>query len=361
MVAAVDLASSYRGKTVLVTGDTGFKGSWLAIWLLQLGADVIGYALPPASAGDNYVTCGLAGKITHIDGDVRDHEKLAAAIARHRPDIVFHLAAQALVLESYNDPRVTFETNIMGTVNLLEAVRRAASVRAAVIVTSDKCYDNRDWVWGYRESDAMGGADPYSASKGAAELVTASLRRSFFAGAGAAAIASARAGNVIGGGDWAAHRIVPDCMRALAAGTPIAIRNPRAVRPWQHVLDALHGYLLLGVRLVDGGGAFASGWNFGPTQRTMVPVLGLVEAVIRAWGSGTIRVEDDPRPGAHEAHFLHLDISRACNELGWRPVLSLEQMIATTVEGYRAELAGHGDVFHHRVAQIRAFEDLAHG
>jgi len=362
MVTRVDLANSYRGKTVLVTGDTGFKGSWLASWLLELGANVIGYALPPQSAHDNYVVSGLADKIVHVDGDVRDHDKLAEVLSRSQPDIVFHLAAQSLVLESYKAPRETFDTNIMGTVNLLEAVRRAQAVRAVVIVTSDKCYENQDWVWGYRESDPMGGHDPYSASKGAAELVTSSLRRSFFTGPGAAAIASVRAGNVIGGGDWATHRIVPDCMRALAAGRPVVLRNPKAVRPWQHVLDALHGYLQLGARLFSDGNAFASGWNFGPSQRTMVSVRSLVESVIAAWGSGTFVVDSAPTQAKpDEARFLHLDISKATNQLGWRPVLELGPMVALTVEGYRAELTGQRDVFSHRVSQIRAFEELAHG
>jgi len=361
MVGTADVGG-YRGKTVLVTGDTGFKGSWLAVWLLQLGARVVGYALPPASPRDNYLLCGLADRITHIDGDIRDYGKLAAAIASHKPDVVFHLAAQPLVLESYREPRETFEVNVMGTVNVLEAARHVPSVRAVVIVTSDKCYENQAWVWGYRESDAMGGHDPYSASKGAAELAAASMRRSFFGGGSAAAIATARAGNVIGAGDWAAHRIVPDCIRSLAAGEPIVIRHPKAVRPWQHVLDALHGYLQLGVRLVSDGAtsAFASGWNFGPTQQTMLPVVGLVDAVIAAWGSGSFRIDRDPN-APDEARFLHLDISKALNQLGWRPVLGLEAMVALTVDGYRAELAETGDVFDHRVAQIQAFEAAAHG
>jgi CDP-glucose 4,6-dehydratase len=361
-MVSTDLATSYRGKTVLVTGDTGFKGSWLATWLLELGARVIGYALPPTSPRDNYVVSGLAERITHLDGDVRDHDLLAQAIAEHRPDAVFHLAAQPLVLESYKDPRATFETNVMGTVNVLEAVRHVPSVRAVVIVTSDKCYENQTWIWGYRETDAMGGHDPYSASKGAAELITQSMRRSFFTGAGAAAIATVRAGNVIGAGDWALHRIVPDCVRSLAAGEPIVIRHPKAVRPWQHVLDALHGYLQLGARLASDGAAspFASGWNFGPTQQTMVPVVGLVDAFIAAWGSGNFRIDRDPN-APDEARFLHLDISKALNLLGWRPALGLEDMVAFTVEGYRAELAQTGGVFDHRVAQIRAFEDVARG
>lgn len=357
----VELAAYYRGKRVLVTGDTGFKGSWLVTWLLHLGADVVGYALPPEGAQDNYVRCGLAQRITHLDADVRDYARLASVVAEHRPDVVFHLAAQALVLESYRTPRETFDTNIMGTVNLLEAVRHVRTVAAVVVVTSDKCYENQDWVWGYRETDPMGGHDPYSASKGAAEIVTAAMRRSFFGSAGAAAVASARAGNVIGAGDWAANRIVPDCMRALFGGEAIAVRNPHAVRPWQHVLDALHGYLQLGARIAADR-TLASGWNFGPPQNLVVPVQTLVDAVLARWGSGSA-VPPPPAdaPAPKEARLLHLDISKARSELGWRPTLDLDQVVAMTVEGYRAERDAAADLFAHRSAQVRAFEELARG
>lgn len=354
-LVGVDLTASYHGKTVLVTGDTGFKGSWLASWLMHLGANVVGFALPAPRASDNFVRCALAVRITHIDGDVRDHERVAAVIRKHQPAVVFHLAAQSLVLESFASPRETFETNIMGTVNVLEAVRAEPSVRAVVIVTSDKCYAQVGGTSAFRENDAMGGHDPYSASKGAAELVTAAMRQSFFLTG--AAIASARAGNVIGGGDWAANRIVPDCIRSLQAGEPIVVRNPGAVRPWQHVLDALHGYLLLGARLLTDGARHASGWNFGPADASTIPVHQLVDAMIAAWGSGSHRTET---AGTHvEAHRLELDITKAREQLGWRPVLDFPRAIALTVDGYRAETTR--DVLAHRFDQIRAFEALARG
>ncbi|MDB4960913.1 MAG: CDP-glucose 4,6-dehydratase, partial [Myxococcales bacterium] len=259
------LVASYRGKRILLTGDTGFKGSWLATWLLHYGADVIGFALPPTASTDNYVVSGLATRYEHIDGDVRDHARLARLIAERQPEIVFHLAAQSLVLEGYAAPRETFDTNIMGTINVLDAARTSASVRAVIVVSSDKCYAGHHEVAAYRETDPMGGLDPYSASKGAAELAVAAMRHSYFRGESTAAVATARAGNVIGGGDWAKHRIVPDSIRALRDGVPITVRNPLAVRPWQHVLDALHGYLVLGARLLTDRDRFASGWNFGPT------------------------------------------------------------------------------------------------
>lgn len=351
----MSLDQAYRGKTIFVTGDTGFKGSWLVMWLLELGAKVVGYAHAPASLRDNFVTCGLAERIRHVDGDVRDYARLAAALAECEAEVVFHLAAQAIVLESYSDPRTTFETNVMGVVNLLEAVRFTPSVRAVVVVTSDKCYENQEWDWGYRESDRLGGKDPYSASKGAAELAVASMRRSFFMDDGCASIATVRAGNVVGGGDWAPHRIVPDCVRALRAREPIVIRNPGAVRPWQHVLDALHGYLRLGARLCVDGARLASGWNFGPLPGAMVSVRELVEAMIAAWGEGSYHVEGDRTTRPEEARFLHLDISKARNQLDWCPLLSFSQTISMTVEGYRAESSDATSLYEHRTEQIRMF------
>ncbi len=352
----MDLAQTYSGKRVLVTGDTGFKGSWLAIWLLHQGAEVIGLALPPASPRDNFVTCELAGRITHVDADVREYGQVAEVFERYRPEMVFHLAAQSLVRESYRSPRETFATNVMGTVNVLDAARHTESVRVVVVVTSDKCYENQDWTRGYRETDVIGGKDPYSASKGAAELITASMRRSFFDGR--AAVGTARAGNVIGGGDWAVDRIVPDCIRALVAGEPITVRNPSSVRPWQHVLDALHGYLHLGARLWVDGTAFASGWNFGPAEHAAVPVQQLVEDLIARWGSGTYQIQPDGRQ-LEEARFLYLDITKARDQLGWRPVLEHEHSVALTIEGYRADRGDPGALFAHRIAQIRDFEERA--
>jgi CDP-glucose 4,6-dehydratase len=354
----VDLASIYRGKTVLVTGDTGFKGSWLAIWLVELGAKVIGYALPPTSPRDNFVACGLAQAIEHVDGDVRNYDQLAAVITKHQPEIVFHLAAQAIVLESYKDPRATFDTNVMGVVNVLEAVRHTPSVRAVVVVTSDKCYENHDLDRGFLETDPLGGHDPYSGSKGAAEIAAASMRRSFFDAEGTAAIATARAGNVIGGGDWAPHRIIPDCIRALLAGEPVVIRNPAAVRPWQHVLDALHGYLVLGARLITDGKRYAGGWNFGPLARSTVPVRELVDALIVAWGEGTAKLDASAAAKPAEARFLHLDSAKAVSELVWSPRLALPQALSMTVEGYRAE-RDTASVYVHRVGQIRTFHGLS--
>ena len=243
----------YKGKTVLVTGDTGFKGSWLVIWLLNLGADVVGYALNPKTEKDNYVICNLSDKITHIDGDIRDYQTVLKVFSKYEPEIVFHLAAQPLVLDSYKDPLYTYSTNVMGTVNFFEAVRHTPSVKVAINITSDKCYENREWVYGYREVDQVGGKDPYSASKGASEIITSSYLRSFFNQDNTAHIAPVRAGNVIGGGDWADHRIFPDCMRALLNDKPIVIRDPEAVRPWQHVLEPLSGYLSLGSLLYTEG------------------------------------------------------------------------------------------------------------
>jgi CDP-glucose 4,6-dehydratase len=351
-----DLASLYSGKTVLVTGDTGFKGSWLAIWLRELGANVIGYALPAASPHDNFVACRVADRITHIDGDVRDYDQLAAVLAKHTPDFVFHLAAQAIVLDSYKDPRGTFETNVMGVVNLLEAVRHVPSVRAVVVVTSDKCYENVGLERAYVGSDPLGGRDPYSGSKGAAEIAVSSMRRSFFEAPGAPAVATARAGNVIGGGDWAPYRIIPDCIRALRGGEPIVIRNPAAVRPWQHVLDALHGYLQLGARLYVEGQPFTGGWNFGPLAATSVPVRELVDALVSAWGEGSYKLVTDAGAPV-EARYLHLESTKAQTELSWTPRLTLSATVTMTVDGYRAERDSSG-VYEHRVLQIRSFQEL---
>jgi CDP-glucose 4,6-dehydratase len=351
----VDLGDVYRGRRVLITGDTGFKGSWLAIWLRELGAQVSGLALPPASARDNFVVCGLADKIDHHDVDVRDGDGVAAAIARARPDVVFHLAARSLVLESYRDPRGTFETNIMGTVNVLEGIRATQGVSAAIIVTSDKCYAPTSDAIAHRESDAMGGRDPYSASKGAAEIVTAAMRASYFAAPGTAAIATVRAGNVIGGGDWAADRIVPDCIRALRAGDEIVVRKPSAVRPWQYVLDALRGYLELGARLAAGERALATSWNMGPQVGSVVAVRELVETLLARWGSGSYRTEVDPAAGV-ETERLLLDSTKARCELGWEPLVDFAKTIDLTVAGYRVEDAS---AYAHRVAQIHDIQEMA--
>ena len=270
--------SVYKDKTVLVTGDTGFKGSWLAIWLKELGANVIGYSLNPGAEEDNYVVCGLARKITHIDGDIRDQHSLKSVFDEYKPDIIFHLAAQSLVLESYNDPVETYSTNVMGTVNILEVIRHIDSVRAVVVVTTDKCYENRECDYGYRETDRLGGKDPYSASKAACEIVINSYLQSFFNLENTVSVASARAGNIIGGGDWAENRIIPDCIRSLRKDEPIIVRNPQSVRPWQYILEPLSGYLKLGACLYKDGKEYSGAWNFGP--KDTITVKGLVEEVI---------------------------------------------------------------------------------
>lgn len=329
----------WSGKRVFVTGQTGFKGSWLAFWLTHLGADVTGYSLAPPTEPNLFEIAGIDGLIDHEEADVRDAERLKKSLARARPEIVFHLAAQSLVLPSYSEPRETFETNVMGTVNLFEAVRACDGIEAVVNVTSDKCYENRAWVWGYRENEALGGHDPYSASKACAELVTGSFIRSFFSDG--PPIASARAGNVIGGGDWSADRLIPDLIRGFLSGSPVPIRNPAAIRPWQHVLDALAGYLRLAERLAGPDGSRYSGaWNFGPDgagERT----VGEIAARCRSlWGGGAAFETGTARPGPHEAAFLKLDSSKARGLLGWSPRWPLDDALIRTVEWYRAYAEG---------------------
>jgi len=346
----------YKGKKVLLTGHTGFKGSWLAIWLKQLGADVYGYALAPLSDQDNFVACDLANEIHHLEGDVRDGAKLKKYFADVKPDIAFHLAAQPLVLLSYDDPVNTFETNLMGVVNFFEAVRATASVKVAVNVTSDKCYHNNEWVWGYRENDPMGGKDPYSASKGCAELITSSYLSSFFNKADSCAIASARAGNVIGGGDWAKDRIVPDYFRAVKVNEKLMVRNPFATRPWQHVLEPLSGYLQLGAMLYTDGGKYSGGWNFGPEDTANYSVQYLIDRMLTLDNSGGyVTPENLQKP--HEATFLKLDISKAVNQLSWRPTLTFDQTVEFTVKGYQDDLAlkSARDLLQSRIDQINEY------
>lgn len=334
----IPLFTPFRDKTVLVTGHTGFKGSWLSIWLRELGARVMGLSLPePPTKPSNFQVCGLEQRVLDKRGDVRNFALLCDLISTHRPQVIFHLAAQPLVLTAYEDPRETFETNVMGTVNLLEAVRATGggdgAVQAIVCVTTDKVYENREWVWGYRETDHLGGHDPYSASKAMAELAIAAFRRSFFA-EGGPALASARAGNVIGGGDFADDRLIPDCMRALMADKPIVVRHPRYVRPWQHVLESLSGYLLLASRLLEEGPAFAEAWNFAPQETGGVTAQMVVEKVIALWGSGEwVSAEGDDAP--KETQTLRLNWDKAANRLGWRPVYNWEQALVATVEWFR--------------------------
>ncbi len=347
----------FYGKKVLITGDTGFKGSWLAIWLFEMGAEVYGYALPPKTEQDNFVTSNLSSKIKHEDGDIRDIKHFSDFFQKANPDMAFHFAAQPLVLESYKDPVTTFSTNLMGTVNFFETVRHSKSVKVAINVTSDKCYQNNEWVWGYRESDPMGGKDPYSASKGASEIITSSYLSSFFSKENTPNIASVRAGNVIGGGDWAKDRIVPDFFRALLNKEVLKIRYPNAIRPWQHVLEPLSGYLLLGAKLFNDGKAFSGGWNFGPLGDAHHSVEELIKKAITILGKGDY-ISDTNKEKLHEAHLLKLDISKAIHFLKWRPTLIFDETVKFTVDGYRDQLEAK-NLYKSRVNQIQSFVDLS--
>lgn len=329
----------WAGKRVFLTGHTGFKGGWLALWLQQMGAQVTGFALVPPTAPSLFAVANVADGMTSIIGDIRDGAVLGQALVAADPEIVIHMAAQPLVRASYDDPVGTYATNVMGTVHLLEAVRKTASVRAAVIVTTDKCYENREWAWGYREDEPMGGHDPYSNSKGCAELVVSAYRRSFFAGDAKAAIASARAGNVIGGGDWAADRLIPDILRAVEQGAPVLIRNPLAIRPWQHVLEPLSGYLVLAQALWADRAAAAQAWNFGPRDDDARPVQWIVEQLCQLWGEGA-GWSHDASVQPHEAHYLKLDISKARAGLGWQPRWTLGQALENIVAWHHAWRAG---------------------
>jgi CDP-glucose 4,6-dehydratase len=347
----------WSGKRVLVTGHTGFKGSWLVLWLHALGAKVAGYALEPPTQPSLWQALALKETRSEI-ADIRDLERLSRTFAEFRPEIVFHLAAQSLVRPSYDDPVGTYTTNVLGTAHVLEATRRAGRVRVLVNVTSDKCYENREWERGYRESDAMGGHDPYSSSKGCAELVTSAYRNSFFPpdrySEHGLALASARAGNVIGGGDWARDRLLPDLMRAARDGRPAQIRNPNSIRPWQHVLDPLHGYVMLAERLWTEH-ELASGWNFGPAEEDAVPVGKLADMATARWGKDAGWIAD-AGPHPHEARYLKLDCSKARAQLGWRPRLGLASALDWTVEWYRAHADGR-DMRTLSLEQIRRFED----
>ncbi len=345
----------WNGKRVLVTGHTGFKGAWLTLWLQRFGAEVNGLALAPDTEPSLFALA-VAGTVASATVDVRDLAGVRASLDAARPDIVLHLAAQALVRPSYADPVGTYATNVMGTVHVLEAARDIESVRAAVVVTSDKAYENREWVWAYRETEAMGGHDPYSSSKGCAELVVSAYRRSFF-GSGGLRLASARAGNVIGGGDWSTDRLVPDIMRAFSHGGSVEIRSPGAVRPWQHVLEPLAGYLVLAQHLAGAdGAAFAEAWNFGPTDEDCRPVSYVMDALASAWGGGA-RWHLSDRQHAHEANVLKVDSSKARARLGWDRRLGLDEALAWTADWYR----GHSEGASARdltLAQIDAYQRL---
>ena len=333
------MMDTYKDKSVFITGHTGFKGSWLATWLLQAGARVTGYALPPQTAQDHFVQLGLANRMTHIEGDLLDHRRLGDAMRAAQPDIVFHLAAQALVRLSYAEPGLTYFTNVSGAVNLLESVRAVDSVRALVFITSDKCYRNHEWAWGYREIDELGGSDPYSASKACAEIIFRSYHECYFGMRSGFACATARAGNVIGGGDFSSDRIVPDCIRALHAGQAIPVRNPQATRPWQHVLEPLSGYLKLGEALLTADGKrFGGSWNFGPNKDSNRTVGELVGRVIHTWGCGQMVVE--PQENApHECRLLHLNCDKAHSDLGWRPTWHFAEGVDETTRWYHDVLS----------------------
>ena len=334
----------YHGKRVLVTGHTGFKGSWLSIWLHELGAEVIGVAQEPFSERDNFVLSGIGKRIkADIRADICDGERMKAIFREYRPDIVFHLAAQPLVRLSYDIPVETYRTNVMGTINILEAIRVTDSVKVSVMITTDKCYENKEQIWGYCENEPMGGYDPYSSSKGAAEIAIASWRRSFFNPEEyekhGKSIASVRAGNVIGGGDWALDRIIPDCIRALEMGKPIEIRSPQAIRPWQHVLEPLSGYMLLAQKMWDEPTKYCEGWNFGPRTESISTVWDVATKVVKNYGSGELK--DISVPDAlHEAKLLMLDISKAKFRLGWEPRMNIEQCMKLVVDWYRKYQSG---------------------
>lgn len=325
-------SASWNGRRVLITGHTGFKGGWLSMWLRMLGAEVTGFSLPAPTEPSLFEQAAIGDMLTHVEGDVRDADAVRRCVRDARPDVIFHLAAQPLVRYSYEHPVETYATNVMGTVHVLEAARQSDSVRAVICVTTDKCYENSEWVWPYRETDPMGGHDPYSSSKGAAEIAIAAYRRSYPEGP---KLASVRAGNVIGGGDWAADRLVPDIIRALQAGEPPVIRNPGSIRPWQHVLDALSGYVLLAQRLLEGRDDLAGGWNFGPSDGDARPVGWIVDRMLAAWGSDSGWTKPEGRQ-PHEAVLLRLDCSKARAELGWRPTLALDEALAKVVEWHSA-------------------------
>ncbi len=336
-----------------MTGHTGFKGAWLSLWLRHLGADVVGLSLPPSTTPSLFELTGLADDVDSHFGSITDAPSLDALVVDSQPTVIIHLAAQALVRASYDNPADTFATNVVGTANVLSAARASSALRAVVSVTSDKCYENQEWDWGYRENEPMGGHDPYSASKGCAELVTAAMRRSYFEQDGAVGIGTARAGNVIGGGDWAEDRLIPDIVRAFGAGEEVVIRRPEAVRPWQHVLEPLSGYLLLAERLANGEGA--EGWNFGPAEQDARPVSWIVGRMAERWGdNASWRVE---RTGPHEATMLKLDCSKARNRLHWRPRLDLETTIDWLIDWYRAQRDG-ADMRAFTIGQISTYGAL---
>jgi CDP-glucose 4,6-dehydratase len=354
----------YKNKSVLVTGHSGFKGSWLCIWLRELGAHVVGFSLEPPTKPSNFIACGLKRKISHEYGDIRKFDQLSAVFRRYQPEFVFHLAAQSLVRFSYEAPKLTFDTNLGGTVNALEAVRTNPCVRVFVNITSDKCYENKEHNWGYREDDPVGGHDPYSASKGCAELAHSAYLKSFFSEfdspAKSIGTASVRAGNVFGGGDWGKDRMLPDCIRALSDGRPIGIRNPNSIRPWQHVLEPLSGYLWLGALLREDPVRYSGPWNLGPGEDSHLKTVDMVERFIRHWGEGSwqnLSIQNAP----HEAKLLKLNCDKARAHLSWHAILGIDEALVMTAEWYR-EFYGstpRRDMYETCIKQIRIYSELA--
>jgi CDP-glucose 4,6-dehydratase len=347
----------YKNKTVFVTGHTGFKGSWLSLWLLSLGAKVIGYSLDPLTQEDIFVQAKLSDKLIDIRGDIRDRKKLKYAFDKYKPEIVFHLAAQPIVTVSYEKPIETYEINVIGTLNILECIRNSHLVKAGVIITTDKCYENKEQIWGYRETDTMGGYDPYSSSKGCVELLVASYRNSFLNikdyEKHKKVISTARAGNVVGGGDFAENRIVPDCIRSLMDDKPIKIRNPRAIRPWQYVLEPLRGYLILASKMYENGTDYSGGWNFGPDFESMVSVETIVNIIIEKWGNGQVEYSCDGNQ-LHEAGILNLDCTKSKTYLKWQPKINIEDTLTYTVEWYKKYKTE--DVYELCLNQVRRYE-----
>ncbi|HXJ85499.1 MAG TPA: CDP-glucose 4,6-dehydratase [Candidatus Binatia bacterium] len=355
------MLKTWRNRRVFLTGHTGFKGSWLAIWLNQLGAKVRGYALDPCTEPNMFTLATVGSLLEDCRGDIRDYATLESSMTRFAPEVVFHMAAQPLVRRSYTDPVTTYETNVMGTVHVLEAIRRTPSVRAVVCITTDKVYHNREWVWPYRETDPLGGYDPYASSKACSEIVSAAYQSSFFPVERLhehhVAMATARAGNVIGGGDWSEDRLIPDLLRGFCSGKPVLIRKPDAIRPWQHVLDPLHGYLMLSERLLAAQGHCGSAYNFGPSHEDTWPVERIADKFVAVWGAGA-SWKRDPNPGAHEANYLRLDASKARFELGWQSRLNIAAALEWTIAWYSAWNRGE-NLAEFTAKQIAEYEKLS--
>lgn len=358
--ARMERPNTWEGRRVFLTGHTGFKGGWLALWLAQKGAKIRGYALDPSTEPSLFTAASIGEVLDDDRGDIRDYPKLEASLIDFQPEVVFHLAAQPLLRRSYSDPLGTYSTNVMGSANLLEAVRKSPGVRAVVCVTTDKCYQNREWAWPYRETDPLGGHDPYSSSKACAEIVAAAYRDSYFPvnrlSEHRVAIATARAGNVIGGGDWSEDRLIPDLIRGFASGSPVLIRRPKAIRPWQHVLEPLQGYIALAEHLLEAKPDAATAFNFGPSEDDAWPVERIAEKLVKMWGQGASWIRDNA-PSVHEAHYLKLDSSKARSELGWRPRLNLETALEWTLGWYR-QCQNGADMAAETRAQIAGYEGL---